>query len=90
MGIQDSINRVLYYAGAYKIATKRNNYWGAKEQEAKAPKADKPLAPAGKIKTQAGKLKTMRERAFSSAMDEAEARSAQRKGFYNVYKGEFI
>ena len=46
MGIQNSINRVLYYAGAYKIATKRNAVWGAKEQEAKAPKSDKPLAPA--------------------------------------------
>ena len=89
MSIQDSINRVLYYAGAYKIASKRNAYWGAKEQETKAPKASKPT-PAGKIKTQAGKLKIMRERAFSSAMDEAEARSAQRKGFYNVYRGEFI
>lgn len=90
MGIQNSINRVLYYAGAYKIASKRNDYCGAKEQEVKAPKAGKPLAPAGKVKTQAGKLKTMRKRAFSSAMDEAEARSAQRKAFYNVYKGEFI
>ena len=89
MGIQDSINRVLYYAGAYKIATKRNAYWGAKEQGIKTPKASNPTT-TGKIKTQAGKLKIMRERAFSSAMDEAEARSAQRKGFYNVYKGEFI
>lgn len=81
MSIQNSINRVLYYAGAYKIASTRNKYWNSKTNSMKTPKAG--------VKTEASKRQTMRERAFSSAMDEGDARRQQLEYFGKIYKGEF-
>ena len=91
MGIQNSINRVLYYAGAFKIANKRNKYRGSKADMNGTPnKANTPKGGSTpKVKTQAGKLNAMRQRAFQSAIDEMQARELQRSAFNKLKMKDF-
>lgn len=76
MGIQSSINRVLYYAGAFKIANKRNQYCGAKTDNVKA---EQPTT-----KPQVSKQEIMRKRAIQNANNEMYARLNQRNSFASI------
>ncbi len=77
MGIQSSINRVLYYAGAFKIANQRNQYWGAKADNVKAEQ--QPIT-----KPQKSKQEIMRKKAIQNANNEMYARLNQRNAFADI------
>ena len=77
MGIQSSINRVLYYAGAFKIASQRNKYWGAKSDINEAEKGSS-------VKPQKSKQEIMRKKAIQNANNEMYARLNQRNAFEDI------
>lgn len=93
MSIQSSMNRIIAEASAFKMYKQHINKEKLKEAselDRIASKGPTTPIPQTKIKTQAGKLKMMRERAFSSARDEAEARGLQKGYFNKVWKGELL
>lgn len=81
MGIQSSINRMVYYAGAYKIASQRDKYWGAKAEQTAVKKAP------SVVKKPSNKSLTMRKKALEMAQRDIEARVTQREAFTHIRNG---
>lgn len=82
MGIQSSINRVLAFASAYKVASKE-----FAEQKYLNPNQPKGLRV--KKDSAMSKRELMKERALANAMDEHKARMTQMRMFHDIRGGKF-
>lgn len=80
MSIQSSVNNMLAFASAYKLADK-----AFQEKKFINPNAPKNL----RVKKQSAmsKREIMRERAFANAMDEHKARMQQMRAFHDFRTG---